>query len=562
MAPAASVEEGARSRSRSPPFADSQDTLHYEGLLAHLRGDASNEDTQGDPSADDAYVGLHSWPFLCLQSLRNHLGDAELRNNCQGFLQRGCIVTSSFSGVGTGELAIRAVFEVLDSRVGSSISTSKPPYMWAACDSNADCRDVLHNHDPKTKSANVFGDLCEALPASWMSAFKQELAQRRARVNAAEDAAERRQVLSSESKAFLERAMQLLKDNPFPAARRCWCHKCQRQCRRFPWMSGDALNMLLLEVAGSICVGFSPMGKMYQFLDDSVIPFFAWVWMMRSVQPHVICHECVPKFDPEVLDWCLNYGFEEPQYHLESLVFNARDLGIPVERLRRYTLCFRIAQTLNHDTGFSDGTFGTVAFRELSTTGNVFFCADEQLLAAERQAMAARMFLPPQDSSGNPWPWTALLTEGEYHRLKKYKRLWLNAELGESSGQDFVFVSLSQNAEFVGDHFVSSTTIPTLIRNTILFRLTADSAATTLPSRLAIPLELLAMQMLPVLLPEGHFFHGLVAFEETFQNRRLSLNSMRSLAGNGMNFAALGSVLLWLFTTTTFHLQPQPQIGP
>ena len=146
--------------------------------------------------------------------------------------------------------------------------------------------------------------------------------------------------------------------------------------------------------------------------------------------------------------------------------------------------------------------------------------------------------------------------------MKKYKRLWLNAELGESSGQDFVFVSLSQNAQFVGDHFVSSTTIPTLIRNTILFRLTADSASTTLPSRLAIPVELLAMQMLPVLLPEGHFFHGLVAFEEMFQNRRLSLNSMRSLAGNGMNFAAVGSVLLWLFTTTTFHPQPQPQIGP
>ena len=166
----------------------------------------------------------------------------------------------------------------------------------------------------------------------------------------------------------------------------------------------------------------------------------------------------------------------------------------------------------------------------------------ECLLCCVARQLAARVHLPPTQISGSPWPWSALLSAGEYQRLKAFKRAWLDAD-PDLQGIDFAFVSLSQNVRFVGTSFVNNPNVPTLLRSTILFRVVLDTSRLT--PRLAVPIELLAMQMFPVNLPKDHFLSGLVPFEHAFAELSVGMASARALAGNGMNMAAVGAIILW-----------------
>eukprot|EP00959_Pyramimonas_sp_CCMP1952_P443098 9276329-Pyramimonas_sp.AAC.1 len=125
-----------------------------------------------------------------------------------------------------------------------------------------------------------------------------------------------------------------------------WVHGCKHRCARhgghcahFPKLMPSELHV---EIAGSTCVGFSAFGEQWAWLDPSSLVFCVWAWMLRHVRPHLVVRECVPGFPPEKLHMALNWGSceQSPLYVVQSTTFNPTDLGMPVVRKRRYTLCF------------------------------------------------------------------------------------------------------------------------------------------------------------------------------------------------------------------------------
>ena len=84
---------------------------------------------------------------------------------------------------------------------------------------------------------------------------------------------------------------------------------------------------LLLEIAGSPCVGFTTMGAVWGFLDTSCLAFLAWIYIMRSVRPHIIIHECTKGFPHQDLDMLLNEGFDV-RYIIESIVTCMTDVCV------------------------------------------------------------------------------------------------------------------------------------------------------------------------------------------------------------------------------------------
>ena len=55
---------------------------------------------------------------------------------------------------------------------------------------------------------------------------------------------------------------------------------------------------------------------------------------MEDVQPDLLLHECVERFDVDQLALLL------PSYKVASTVFDANNLGLPVRRKRRYTVAW------------------------------------------------------------------------------------------------------------------------------------------------------------------------------------------------------------------------------
>eukprot|EP00959_Pyramimonas_sp_CCMP1952_P329661 6902171-Pyramimonas_sp.AAC.1 len=72
----------------------------------------------------------------------------------------------------------------------------------------------------------------------------------------------------------------------------------------------------------------------------------------------------------------LNWGSSEqsPLYDVQSTTFNPPDLGMPVERKRRYTLCF-LRSEVKPGVHYDADRFWLATGQLLSTDANVFFRA-------------------------------------------------------------------------------------------------------------------------------------------------------------------------------------------
>ena len=87
-----------------------------------------------------------------------------------------------------------------------------------------------------------------------------------------------------------------------------------------------------MEVAGSCCQPWSRQGSQWGWLDERVIPFLAWLTLMRHMKPDIIIHENSPGFDTEILSAILG------DYKMQREVFNARDVGVPMSRTRQWNI--------------------------------------------------------------------------------------------------------------------------------------------------------------------------------------------------------------------------------
>ena len=138
---------------------------------------------------------------------------------------------------------------------------------------------------------------------------------------------------------------------------------------------------------------------------------------MKKVQPHVILHECVCKFDYQELATVLG-----PSYEVQSLVFDPTDLGWPTRRRRRYTLCV-LVQTSNEEQSSLrsklayDSFFGRVAFRKTMVDARVCFQADRAQQERLMNAMALQRHVPLKWVCARRLAWPSLLNIGDFTRL-------------------------------------------------------------------------------------------------------------------------------------------------
>ena len=78
------------------------------------------------------------------------------------------------------------------------------------------------------------------------------------------------------------------------------------------------------------------LGTGLGWLHSVSVAFYCWIYNAKKSDVDIIIHECVPNFDPKVLEQCL-----QPDYIVKSFVWSALDEGLPIRRERRYTFCMK-----------------------------------------------------------------------------------------------------------------------------------------------------------------------------------------------------------------------------
>lgn len=496
------------------------------------------------PASDDypdgpaCYEDTHAWP----QHMVDRIGKADPSGRAMALLRknfkRNIFLTTHYSGMGTAEMAIglleTGVFGYeTEADMGS---TSRLVHVHAASEVSLRGQDVLCGHRGPWAPRHVFGDVCFPAPVAMQQKWKRMLATARSKVTSACDrthasAAQRADMVSQAGTRFVQTVLTDLEGVTFCRDFKQYCTKCHKYCRRFPSV-GTIGDGLLVDISGSTCVGFSPAGKRWAWLDDSAVPFLVWAWTLKSARPHIILHECVRGFDPAVLDLVLNFREPLSLYAIASVVFSPTDLGLPVSRARRYTLCMLMPSELLVEYTYTN--LAAVAFRALKLNGSVYFQASATELDEMNQTLAASCHLP-LTNGGKRWPWSALLRTGEYRRLQ---------EALQRKGTAVAFCSISQSPNFM----TLGEVVPTLVTNSMIYRMSDKRGE----SRPATASEYLAMQNIPALLSSTHSAARHFAFHHLLEAGSLRLSHCRLMAGNGMNLAAVGSVLCFALASIDF----------
>lgn len=132
---------------------------------------------------------------------------------------------------------------------------------------------------------------------------------------------------------------------------------------------------------------------------------------MKAACIDIIVHECVPNFDPSVLQACLS-----DLYYVFSIVWNACDEGLPIRRERRYTICIR-KRLGKPILPFSLSTWSRLVFCNRVATCEIFLNASDEQISKLRDDMCARKGIPSTRirSSGGVgvWAWEVLMSKAE-----------------------------------------------------------------------------------------------------------------------------------------------------
>ena len=491
------------------------------------------------PDGPVCYNDFFDWPVHISTKLAECMGQEAVVARLDAHLRAGVTLTSHYSGMGTAEDASTYAVSQAAAVLGVWPAGMRS---FSTCDLDPNCRHVLLTGGC---SEHVFGDLVGRLPklvrkelTSTLKRFNAKLDQKLAALPPADRRHSRPRLVQRLGQQWCRAALKILDGVQFTRAMTGYCHKHRRKCACFPEL-GEELH---IEISGSTCVAWSAMSnKSLGWLDSSSIACLTWAVMMRGIQPHIIIHECVARFDYTELANILG-----PSYSVESVVFNPTNMGLPVLRRRRYTICRLVdgPSAIEPVRRFTNQHFKEVAFRNMMVDARVFFQAAAEEQCRVMQHLASRRHVSLEWCLSAKCSWSTLLSTGTYNRLASWARHAAERfGLGAGETLPFMVLNISQNPEFAK---TLTNIVPALLRSSQLIVATPSFAW-----RPAVPEELLAVQGLPVYAPQVHVHSPQTrAMLTLLQSGEFSQQVYRSMIGNSMHHAAVGAVALYALLCT------------
>lgn len=270
----------------------------------------------------------------------------DLRRESPSTLGQVTYVTTSYSGIGTAEVAVAEVARQL-SVTGSAVTFK----MHGAVERDPRCLEALQLHRSCSKSEHIFRDVTDRTPRQVATSLLQRAATLRRRVaelvdrvrqqhgNEAADKARAHHV-SELGAQFLNYAKKKLGKLDWEQCNTSWCILHGRECSLKPAASP---RDTWIEIAGSTCVAWSTMGAGWGWLDSSTVPCLIWSFWASNASPDCIIHENVRPFDWGFFGDPAIFG---ERYWVASYCHSPVDQGVPASRPRRYTVLLSRALAL------------------------------------------------------------------------------------------------------------------------------------------------------------------------------------------------------------------------
>ena len=273
------------------------------------------------PDGPKSLAECMEWNAMLVAGLqqRDLLSGSQSQNRVLRKFRRGVVFTSSFSGVGSAEIAMAAIHAEVQRRCMPVFSVNLPAVVfWAATDACKHARKVLLAHGSRSQPLHIFGDLLERLPKYVVDKCKKLEAEKLALGKASllevhagkKSRVAHKEVTNQLGMELMQGLQRELQGCIFEE--KAWCYKCSKNCHISPRFNPEHTSDMWLEIAGSVCCPFSSINvNAAQWLDKATLPFMVWAYCCRAWQPDQVYHECVLQFQPLMLSNILNEDKED-----------------------------------------------------------------------------------------------------------------------------------------------------------------------------------------------------------------------------------------------------------
>ena len=241
---------------RSPPSSEPQSPAS-----------ASHPDEQL-PDGPKVFSDLYSWPQNFLLRLDSQFPEESklALNNLRD--RTNVVLTTSFSGMGTPEIAVKMISSVLQK---NQIWCKDKTFVYASCDLDSNSQKVLMHHAGRSGSKHIFADVCGTVFPETVNHLKDFLKPLREEYisTMSKDQPALRPNLERKFHVFAQELFQHVSFN-----QKVFCIKCGKFCQRW-WSDDDGgvpkdrRDHIVIEVGGSPCIPFVKGGLMVPYHDHA-----------------------------------------------------------------------------------------------------------------------------------------------------------------------------------------------------------------------------------------------------------------------------------------------------
>lgn len=268
------------------------------------------------------------WPARVVMSFLVQQGSFDRawehrRARLQGMLGRGLVLHTSYSGIGSPEVALR-MLGIAFAESGLALATGDGArndfsdwlVSWSACDYAQPCQTaMLGPWAPlRLRPEHFFGSMLSKVPL----AFQKQIVSKRPPANSSKD---ERAHCFSEMSRFISQHGPKLFDRDARAA--CLLHPDKPSGCSLTWQGPSGASPserpVTAAVAGATCTPWCSSGARMGYSDDATEPYLLWLEEMKQTRPDLVFFENSPNFPIGDLASSL------PHAHTVDLIFGPEE---------------------------------------------------------------------------------------------------------------------------------------------------------------------------------------------------------------------------------------------
>ena len=477
----------------------------------------------GSPAGPATVVALFLWAQQYWQLLRVRgqgcfnldLAAALLRH-----ISLGLRIHTDYSGMGGPEEAMHqillAAMELFPGDLGSLVKFVR------GGDNSPSCRHVLLGRIGPCAPECVFGDLTARCPPHLLAKAKQLAHRYKLKAyRAIRGGREKKDAIRSYGLMFLAKAAMFMLDVDSPSPHIAHCFRHNKFCSSRDDHRPSGFAGLSGCIAGINCYDWSSMGGAGGWCGPSAIIFLCFLREVVLNAYDWLILECTALFDEDGL------APLRPWYRVVTLKFSPVLLGFPVSRMRKYMLLTRhgvLKWRCEIESAGHMNAFKAIFAQTVCLEGVDLARAPQEKLEEMRQHMIKKRSLPATRSSGKPW--------GFYHLLSGSLRASVLQHEKTASAVPGSRPRMVCNPGQRSSFLRCTSMVPALLRRSLLWSMLARR-----PFHSEEHLEIMGYNM---------FGPECCSCAEVL--RALPETEQRSIAGNGMHAAAIGSAVMFLLS--------------